>query len=163
VGNVAQCVIQEVRRQFKENSGIMAGTSSPDYGRCVDIVTVGALKAMVLPGLLAVAVPILVGVIFKYIGSQPGIGAEAVAGLLMVGTIAGILMATLLNNGGGAWDNAKKYIETGVYGGKRSDAHKAAVVGDTVGDPFKDTAGPSLHVLIKLLATVTLLMAPLFI
>lgn len=163
VGRVAQFVIQEVRRQFKENPGIMQGTSQPDYGKCVDIVTIGALKAMVLPGILAVAVPIAVGVIFKHIGRGPGIGAEAVAALLMVGTIAGILMATLMNNGGGAWDNAKKYIETGVYGGKRSEAHKAAVVGDTVGDPFKDTAGPSLHVLIKLLATVTLLMAPLFI
>ncbi len=163
VGSVAQSIIQEVRRQFKENPGIMAGTSKPDYGSCVDIVTIGSLKAMVLPGLLAVIVPIAVGVIFKHIGHEPGIGAEAVAGLLMVGTITGILMATLLNNAGGAWDNAKKFIETGAHGGKRSDAHKAAVVGDTVGDPFKDTAGPSLHVLIKLLATITLLMAPLFI
>lgn len=161
VGNVAQYIIQEVRRQFRENPGIMAGTASPDYGKCVDIVTIGALKAMVAPGVLAVAVPILVGVLFKHMSSEPGIGAEAVAGLLMVGTITGILMATLLNNSGGAWDNAKKYIETGAHGGKRSDPHKAAVVGDTVGDPFKDTAGPSLHVLIKLLATVTLLMAPL--
>jgi len=163
VGNVAQFVIKEVRRQFRENPGIMAGTALPDYGNCVDIVTIGALKAMVLPGLLAVIVPVIVGVTFKNLSSEPGIGAEAVAGLLMVGTIAGILMATLMNNGGGAWDNAKKYIETGVHGGKRSDAHKAAVVGDTVGDPFKDTAGPSLHVLIKLLSTVTLLLAPLFI
>ncbi len=163
VGNVAQYVIQEVRRQFKENPGIMAGTSSPDYGRCVDIVTIGALKAMVAPGVLAVVVPLVVGVTFKMLSSEPGRGAESVAALLMVGTIAGILMATLMNNGGGAWDNAKKYIETGVHGGKRSDAHKAAVVGDTVGDPFKDTAGPSLHVLIKLLSTITLLMAPLFI
>ncbi|MBM4318150.1 MAG: sodium-translocating pyrophosphatase [Deltaproteobacteria bacterium] len=163
VGNVAQYVIQEVRRQFKENSGIMAGTSQPDYGRCVDIVTIGALKAMVAPGILAVVVPLFVGVVFKFLSNEPGRGAEAVAALLMVGTIAGILMATLMNNGGGAWDNAKKYIETGVHGGKRSEAHKAAVVGDTVGDPFKDTAGPSLHVLIKLLSTITLLMAPLFI
>ncbi len=163
VGKVAQSIIQEVRRQFKSNSGIMAGTSKPDYGACVDIVTIGALKAMVLPGLLAVTVPVAVGVMFKHIGHEPGIGAEAVAGFLMVGTITGILMATFLNNSGGAWDNAKKYIETGAHGGKRSDAHKAAVVGDTVGDPFKDTAGPSLHVLIKLLATITLLMAPLFI
>jgi K(+)-stimulated pyrophosphate-energized sodium pump len=161
VGNVAQYVIREVRRQFKENPGIMAGTSKPDYGKCVDIVTLGALKAMIAPGLLAVAVPIFVGVTFKHLSAEPGIGAEAVAALLMVGTIAGILMATFMNNGGGAWDNAKKYIETGVYGGKRSDAHKAAVVGDTVGDPFKDTAGPSLHVLIKLLSTITLLLAPL--
>lgn len=163
VGRVAQYVIQEVRRQFRENKGIMAGTSQPDYGVCVDIVTVGALKAMVLPGVLAVLVPVAVGVTFKYLSQEPGIGAESVAALLMVGTIAGILMATLMNNGGGAWDNAKKYIETGVHGGKRSEAHKAAVVGDTVGDPFKDTAGPSLHVLIKLLSTVTLLLAPLFI
>ncbi|NDD04558.1 MAG: sodium-translocating pyrophosphatase, partial [Proteobacteria bacterium] len=165
VGKVAETVIKEVRRQFQANSGIMAGTAKPDYGACVDIVTKGSLKAMVLPGVLAVAVPVLVGVIFKALAPEndPGLGAEAVAGFLMVGTITGILTATLLNNAGGAWDNAKKYIETGVHGGKRSDAHKAAVVGDTVGDPFKDTAGPSLHVLIKLLSTVTLLMAPLFI
>ena len=165
VGRVAETVIKEVRRQFQSNSGIMAGTSKPDYGACVDIVTKGSLKAMVAPGILAVTVPIAVGVIFRGLASseQAGLGAEAVAGFLMVGTITGILMATLLNNAGGAWDNAKKYIETGVHGGKRSDAHKAAVVGDTVGDPFKDTAGPSLHVLIKLLSTITLLMAPLFI
>lgn len=163
VGKVAQTIIVEVRRQFRENPGIMKGTAKPDYGRCVDIVTIGSLKAMVLPGVLAVVVPVAVGVLFKYAGNEQGSGAEAVAALLMVGTIAGILMATLLNNSGGAWDNAKKYIETGVHGGKRSDAHKAAVVGDTVGDPFKDTAGPSLHVLIKLLSTITLLLAPLFI
>jgi K(+)-stimulated pyrophosphate-energized sodium pump len=163
VGTVAQYVIQEVRRQFRENPGIMEGNDVPDYGRCVDIVTRGALRAMVLPGLLAVGVPIVVGVLFKHTGTTSGEGAEAVAALLMVGTIAGILLATLMNNGGGAWDNAKKYIETGAHGGKRSEAHKAAVVGDTVGDPFKDTAGPSLHVLIKLLATVTLVLAPLFI
>ncbi len=164
VGKVAQFIIVEVRRQFRENPGIMAGTSKPDYGRCVDIVTIGSLKAMVVPGLLAVCVPVIVGLLFKHDGPPgSGIGAEAVAGFLMVGTITGILMATLLNNAGGAWDNAKKYIESGVHGGKRSDAHKAAVVGDTVGDPFKDTAGPSLHVLIKLLSTITLLMAPLFI
>ncbi len=163
VGSVAQFVIVEVRRQFRENPGIMAGTSKPDYGRCVDIVTVGALKAMITPGILAVLVPVAVGVLFKHVGNEQGSGAEAVAALLMVGTITGILMATLLNNSGGAWDNAKKYIETGAHGGKRSDPHKAAVVGDTVGDPFKDTAGPSLHVLIKLLSTVTLLLAPLFI
>ncbi len=159
VGKAAYYVINEVRRQFKENPGILQGTAKPDYGRCVDIVTVGALKEMVKPGVLAVGMPIVVGVVFKMLG----VGAETVAAFLMVGTIAGILMATFLNNGGGAWDNAKKYIETGMYGGKRSDAHKAAVVGDTVGDPFKDTAGPSLHVLIKLLSTITLVMAPLFI
>ena len=164
VSKAAQSVITEVRRQFKERPGIMAGTEKPDYAQCVDIVTKGALRAMVLPGALVIAFPIVVGVAFRMLGA-PGerLGAEAVAGFLMVATIAGILMAGFLNNGGGAWDNAKKYIETGIYGGKKSDAHKAAVVGDTVGDPFKDTAGPSLHVLIKLLSTITLVLAPLFI
>jgi K(+)-stimulated pyrophosphate-energized sodium pump len=179
VGRAAQTVIQDVHEQFRENPGIMQGTSQPDYGRCVGIVTTAALKEMVLPGILAVAMPLCVGLIFRHFGAEfnpsevvdvPMIngvainlsGAEAVAGLLMVGTISGIMLAMLMNNGGGAWDNAKKLIETGAYGGKRSEAHKAAVVGDTVGDPFKDTAGPSLHVLIKLLATVTLVLAPLF-
>ena len=164
VGAAAQTVIQEVRRQFRENPGIMEGTSKPDYRQCVDIVTKGALKAMVAPGLLAVLVPVGVGFVFRFFATSadPTLGAEAVAGLLMVGTISGILWAIFMNNGGGAWDNAKKFIETGELGGKRSDAHKAAVVGDTVGDPFKDTAGPSLHVLIKLLCTVTFVMAPLF-
>ncbi|HEX4988071.1 MAG TPA: sodium-translocating pyrophosphatase [Candidatus Binatia bacterium] len=159
VGKAAYYVINEVRRQFKENPNILKGTAKPDYARCVDIVTVGALKEMVLPGLIAVGMPIAVGLIFRLFG----IGAEVVAAFLMVGTIAGILMATFLNNSGGAWDNAKKFIETGAYGGKGSETHKAAVVGDTVGDPFKDTAGPSLHVLIKLLATITLVLAPLFV
>ncbi len=159
VGKAAYYVINEVRRQFKENPNILKGTAKPDYARCVDIVTVGALKEMVLPGLIAVGMPVAVGVVFRLFG----IGAEVVAAFLMVGTIAGILMATVLNNSGGAWDNAKKFIETGVYGGKGSETHKAAVVGDTVGDPFKDTAGPSLHVLIKLLATITLVLAPLFV
>ena len=143
----------------------MAGTAQPDYARCVDLVTRGALKQMVLPGIVAVGTPIAVGLVFRMFitNADPTIAAEAVAALLMVGTIAGILMALFLNNGGGAWDNAKKYIETGMYGGKRSDAHKAAVGGDTVGDPFKDTAGPSLHVFVKLLSTITLVLAPLFI
>jgi K(+)-stimulated pyrophosphate-energized sodium pump len=159
VGKAAFYVINEVRRQFKADPGILKGTSRPDYGQCVDIVTKGALREMIAPGILAVGMPIAVGVVFKIFH----VGAEAVAALLMVGTIAGILMAMFLNNSGGAWDNAKKFIEAGMYGGKRSDAHKAAVVGDTVGDPFKDTAGPSIHVLIKLLSTITLVMAPLFI
>ena len=159
VGKAAYFVINDVRAQFKEKPGILAGTDKPDYGRTVDIVTRGALKQMILPGILAVGMPIAVGILFRLLG----IGAETVAALLMVGTIAGILTATFLNNAGGAWDNAKKYIEMGTYGGKRSEAHKAAVVGDTVGDPFKDTAGPSLHVLIKLLSTITLVLAPLFI
>jgi K(+)-stimulated pyrophosphate-energized sodium pump len=172
VGKAAQVVITEVRRQFKEKPGIMAGTDKPDYARCVDIVTVAALREMVAPGLLAVLAPVAVGFSFKYLGSgAPGsqMGAESVAAMLMVGTITGILMATVMNNGGGAWDNAKKYIESGefkvdgVVVGKKSEAHKAAVVGDTVGDPFKDTAGPSLHVLIKLLSTITLVLAPLFV
>ena len=176
VGKAAQYIIEEVRRQFRENPGIMEGTAKPDYGRCVDIVTGAALRQMVVPGVLAVGLPIAVGMTFRYftgfhVGSEGAMiggqainlmGAESVAALLMVGTIGGILLATMMNNGGGAWDNAKKFIETGQYGGKRSDAHKAAVVGDTVGDPFKDTAGPSLHVLIKLLSTITLVMAPLF-
>ncbi len=161
VGTTAQSIIVEVRRQFREMPGIMDYTQRPDYARVVDITTKAALRQMVAPGLVAVATPIIVGVLLGY---------EAVAGMLMVGTIAGVLLATVLNNGGGAWDNAKKYIESGQLKddqgnvlGKGSDAHAAAVVGDTVGDPFKDTAGPSLHVLVKLLATITLVLAPLFI
>jgi K(+)-stimulated pyrophosphate-energized sodium pump len=159
VGKAAYYVINEVRRQFRENPAILQGTAKPDYARCVDIVTLGALKEMIPPGVIAIVMPIAVGLIFRFFG----IGAETVAAFLMVGTIAGILLATLLNNAGGAWDNAKKFIEMGYYGGKGSETHKAAVVGDTVGDPFKDTAGPSLHVLIKLLSTITLVMAPLFV
>ena len=159
VGKAAYYVINDVRAQFKEKPGILEGKDKPDYGRCVDIVTKGALKEMVLPGLLAVLMPVAVGIIFRFLG----VGAETVASMLMVGTIVGVLMAMFLNNGGGAWDNAKKFIEAGNLGGKGSFAHKAAVVGDTVGDPCKDTAGPSLHVLIKLLSTITLVLAPLFI
>jgi K(+)-stimulated pyrophosphate-energized sodium pump len=161
VGTTAQAIIVEVRRQFREMPGIMNYTQRPDYARVVDITTSAALRQMVLPGLVAVGTPIVVGILLGY---------EAVAGLLMVGTIAGVLLATVLNNGGGAWDNAKKYIEAGhlkdadgTVLGKKTAAHAAAVVGDTVGDPFKDTAGPSLHVLVKLLATITLVLAPLFI
>jgi K(+)-stimulated pyrophosphate-energized sodium pump len=161
VGKTAQAIIIEVRRQFREMPGIMDYSQRPDYARVVDITTKAALREMIAPGLVAVATPIIVGLL---------LGAEAVAGMLMVGTIAGVMLATVLNNGGGAWDNAKKYIESGHLKddqgnvlGKGSDAHAAAVVGDTVGDPFKDTAGPSLHVLVKLLATITLVLAPLFI
>ena len=192
VGKAAQVVISDVRDQFANDPGILAGTSRPNYGRTVDIVTKSALRQMILPGILAVGVPIAVGVIFRYLfylqvpagfklsdlkninSASPlfglATGAEVVAGMLMVGTIAGILMALFLNNSGGAWDNAKKYVESGEFKDehgtvhrKKSDAHKAAVGGDTVGDPFKDTAGPSLHVLIKLLATITLVLAPFFI
>ena len=161
VGTTAQSIIVEVRRQFREMPGIMDYTQRPDYARVVDITTRAALRQMILPGMVAVATPILVGLL---------LGHEAMAGMLMVGTIAGVLLATVLNNGGGAWDNAKKYIESGHLTddegnviGKKTPAHAAAVVGDTVGDPFKDTAGPSLHVLVKLLATITLVLAPLFI
>jgi len=159
VGKAAVTVIQDVRDQFKEFPGIMLGTQKPDYGRTVDIVTKASLKEMIMPGLLATLFPVAVGLIFRMLN----VGAEAVAAFLMVGTIVGILMALTLNNSGGSWDNAKKYIELGFDGGKGTDTHKASVAGDTVGDPFKDTAGPSLHVLIKLLATVTLVLAPLFI
>ncbi|MFN8624328.1 MAG: sodium-translocating pyrophosphatase [Chloroflexota bacterium] len=161
VGTAAQAIIVEVRRQFREMPGIMDYSQRPDYARVVDITTRAALREMIAPGVVAVAAPIVVGLLLGY---------EAVAGMLMVGTIAGVLLATFLNNSGGAWDNAKKFIEAGNLKdaagnilGKRTDAHAAAVVGDTVGDPFKDTAGPSLHVLVKLLATITLVMAPLFI
>jgi K(+)-stimulated pyrophosphate-energized sodium pump len=161
VGRASQSIILEVRRQFRENPGIMQGTARPDYGRCVDITTRAALKEMVAPGLLAVGLPIVVGVVLKQ---------EAAAGMLMVGTIGGVLLATVLNNGGGAWDNAKKFIEAGYMKNpdgtviaKATPTHAASVVGDTVGDPFKDTAGPSLHVLVKLLSTITLVLAPLFI
>ncbi|MBI2628056.1 MAG: sodium-translocating pyrophosphatase [Candidatus Niyogibacteria bacterium] len=154
VGRSAYGIINEVRRQFKEKPGIMAGTEKPDYSKAVDMTTRGALKEMILPGVLAIAGPVGVGIFLK---------AEAAAGLLMVGTIAGVLLATVMNNSGGAWDNAKKWIEEGNLGGKGSATHKAAVTGDTVGDPFKDTAGPSLHVLIKLFSTLTLVLASLFI
>lgn len=176
VGTAAKRMIEEVRRQFRENPKIMAENvadrTDPDYARCVDISTRGALQAMVLPGIVAVLIPILVGVI---------LGPQAEAGLLMVGTMGGIVMALFLNNSGGAWDNAKKYIEAGFLHlntkgevvdandpsghveGKKSEPHKASVVGDTVGDPFKDTAGPSLHILIKLLSTITLVLAPLYV
>jgi K(+)-stimulated pyrophosphate-energized sodium pump len=170
VGRAAKQVIEAVRVQFapyrgKDGSLNLPENFTPDYGQVVDIVTRGALRQMVVPGIVVVGMPILTGLVFKWIGNamgKSGLGAEVVAGFLMVGTIAGILMAQFLNNAGGAWDNAKKYIETGAHGGKRSEPHKAAVVGDTVGDPFKDTAGPSLHVLIKLLSTITLVLAPLF-
>jgi K(+)-stimulated pyrophosphate-energized sodium pump len=175
VGSAAASIIEEVRRQFREDPGIMEGTSRPDYGRAVDITARAALRQMIAPGLLAVGTPVAVGLIFRFTRTDDS-GWLAVAGLLMIGTIGGIILATFFNNVGGAWDNAKKYIEAGLLKvatanpggedtvlGKGTDAHKAAVVGDTVGDPFKDTAGPSLHVLVKLLSTVTLVMAPLFI
>ena len=180
VGSAASSIIDEVRRQFREHPGIMTGTERPDYARAVDITARAALRQMVAPGILVVSAPILVGLVFRYLrdASVTLEGVEhasssgwlAVSGMLIIGTIGGIAMATFFNNSGGAWDNAKKYIESGDMVGedgqvvkKGSPIHAAAVVGDTVGDPFKDTAGPSLHVLVKLLATVTLVLAPLFI
>ena len=161
VGSAASKIIMEVRRQFREHPKIMTGEERPDYARAVDITTRAALRGMVAPGILVVLGPIVVGVLFNLVPTYDA--AMVVAAILMVGTIAGILMAAFMNNAGGAWDNAKKHIEDGHLGGKGSEAHKAAVVGDTVGDPLKDTVGPSLHVVVKLLATVTLVMCPLFI
>lgn len=166
VGSTAQDVVLEVRRQFAERPGIMTYAEKPDYARCVAIVAASALKAMIKPGVLAVAGPCAVGVLFRWVGNITGqdlLGAKAVAGMLMFATATGILMALFLNTSGGAWDNAKKYIECGAHGGKGSESHKAAVTGDTVGDPFKDTMGPSLHVVIKLIATLSLVLAPLYV
>jgi len=156
VGRAAGRMIEEVRRQFREIPGILEGKSKPDYAACVSISTKGALKEMLLPGLLAVAVPIAVGCI-------PGLGLEALGGLLAGSLITGVMFAIFMANAGGAWDNAKKHIEAGAHGGKGSPAHKAAVVGDTVGDPFKDTSGPSLNILIKLMCIVSLVFVPLFV
>ena len=153
VGRAAKEMVNEVRRQFREHPGIMDGTEQPDYTRAVSISTDGALREMILPGALAITVPVLVGAL---------IGAEALGGLLVGSIAAGSLLALMMANAGGAWDNAKKYIEAGALGGKGSDAHKAAVVGDTVGDPFKDTSGPSMNILLKLMAIVAVVFGPLF-
>jgi len=155
VGNAAFSLIEEIRRQFKEIPGLMEGKAKPEYARCVDISTKAALREMVIPGLMAVVVPLAVGLI-------PFLGKEALGGLLAGALVTGVLQAINMANAGGAWDNAKKYIEAGAHGGKGSEPHKAAVVGDTVGDPFKDTAGPSLNILIKLMSIVALVFAPLF-
>ncbi|MDO4860465.1 MAG: sodium/proton-translocating pyrophosphatase, partial [Bacillota bacterium] len=150
----ANQMIEEVRRQFREDKGIMEGTSNPNYTRCVDISTKAALKEMVAPGLLAIIAPLAVGII---------LGTEALGGLLVGALASGVLLALMMANAGGAWDNAKKYVEEGNYGGKGSETHKATVVGDTVGDPFKDTSGPSINILIKLMTIVAVVFAPLFI
>ena len=154
VGKAANQMIEEVRRQFREDKGIMEGTSKPDYANCVDISTMAALKEMVVPGIMAIVAPLAVGLI---------LGPAALGGMLGGALSAGVLLAIMMANAGGAWDNAKKYIEEGNYGGKGSEPHKAAVVGDTVGDPFKDTSGPSINILIKLMTIVAVVFAPLFV
>jgi K(+)-stimulated pyrophosphate-energized sodium pump len=152
VGRAAGAMVDEVRRQFREIPGIMEKKATPEYAKCVAISTRGAQREMIIPSLLAIIVPITVGVL---------LGVAGVVGLLAGGLTAGFTLACMLNNAGGAWDNAKKFIEKGNYGGKGSEAHKAAVVGDTVGDPFKDTSGPSLNILIKLMTMVSVVMAGL--
>lgn len=154
VGKAANQMIEEVRRQFKADKGILEGTSKPDYAHCVDISTRAALKEMIVPGLMAVLAPLVIGIV---------LGPASLGGMLGGALSSGVLMALMMANAGGAWDNAKKYIEEGHYGGKGSDPHKAAVVGDTVGDPFKDTSGPSINILIKLMTIVSLVFAPVFV
>ena len=154
VGKAANQMIEEVRSQFREDAGIMAGTSKPNYKKCVDISTQAALKEMILPALLAIVAPLAVGLL---------LGAEALGGMLAGAIAAGVLLAIMMSNAGGAWDNAKKYVEEGHFGGKGSETHAAAVIGDTVGDPFKDTSGPSINILIKLMTIVAVVFAPLFV
>ena len=153
VGNAANAMVEEIRRQFRENPGIMDGSVKPDAARCVAISTDGSLKQMIVPGLIAVIAPIAVGLWSVY----------ALGGLLAGALVTGIMMAIFMANAGGAWDNAKKFIEGGAHGGKGSESHKAAVVGDTVGDPFKDTSGPALNILVKLMTVVGLVFLPWFV
>jgi K(+)-stimulated pyrophosphate-energized sodium pump len=152
VGRNAFRMIEEVRRQFKEIPGLLSGEAKPDYARCVDIATTGALRELILPGVLSIVVPLTVGFI---------LGVQALGGFLAGSIFSGIIFALLMSNGGGMWDNAKKFIEAGAFGGKGSDAHKAAVIGDTVGDPFKDTAGPTINTMITVMALISSLFAPL--
>ena len=154
VGRAAEGMVQEVRRQFREIEGLMEGTAKPDSARCIDISTKAALREMIIPGITAIIAPVIVGKVF---------GVQTLGGMLAGATLTGVMLALFMANAGGAWDNAKKYIEAGAHGGKGSDPHKAAVVGDTVGDPFKDTSGPSLNILIKLMSVVSLVLAPWFI
>ena len=153
VSKAANKMIEEVRRQFHTIPGIMEGKAKPDYNSCVAISTTAALHEMLVPGIMAIVVPVITGIL---------LGTAALGGLLVGSLVTGVLMAIFMSNSGGAWDNAKKFIEEGNYGGKGSETHKAAVVGDTVGDPFKDTSGPSINILIKLMTVVSLVFAPLF-
>jgi K(+)-stimulated pyrophosphate-energized sodium pump len=166
VRRAAETVVEEVRRQFRANAFIVQGTADPDYGICTDFVTMSALKTSVVPGLLAVVSPVAVGLIFRlFAGPNDAFpaGGNSVAAFLIVGTVCGTLLATAMNYGGGAWDSAKKFIDIGAYRGNGSGAHKAGVVGDIVANPFKGTTAPALEVLIKLLITIALVAAPLFI
>jgi K(+)-stimulated pyrophosphate-energized sodium pump len=151
VGKTSFSIVNEVRRQFREIKGLMEGTARPDYARCVDICTRDSIKQMLVPGIITIASPVVVGLL---------LGPLALGGFLVGAIITGFILAITFSNAGGSWDNAKKWIETGAYGGKGSDAHKAAVVGDTVGDPMKDTAGPSLNIMIKLISIIALVLAP---
>ena len=153
VGKAAFLMVEEIRRQFREIPGLMEGTGKPDSARCIDISTQAALREMIAPGVVAILMPIIIGFL---------LGKDALGGMLMGATLSGVLLALLMSNGGGAWDNAKKYVESGHLGGKGSDAHRATVVGDTVGDPLKDTSGPAMNILIKLMSIVSLVLAPLF-
>jgi K(+)-stimulated pyrophosphate-energized sodium pump len=153
VGKAAFAMIEEVRRQFRTIPGLLEGTGRADYSTCVDISTQASIREMIPPGLLVILTPLLVGFLF---------GVQMLAGVLIGSLVVGVMLAISMANSGGAWDNAKKYVETGVHGGKGSDTHKAAVVGDTVGDPFKDTSGPALNILIKLMAIISLVFASAF-
>ncbi len=154
VGRAANHMINEVRRQFKEDPGIIKGTSKPDYANCVDISTQAALREMIIPGCIAIVSPVLIGLL---------LGCEGLGGMLLGALFSAIMLAVFMANAGGAWDNAKKFIESGQFGGKGSETHKAAVTGDTVGDPFKDTAGPAMDILIKLMSVISLMLAPVLI